>query len=390
MNISFIFSTRTAVFPEADMVDAPNFIGGVLAEELINRNHKLTIFASKLNNLRPSAHISGKLNPFYNDYALPDWSNYDFWTKVYTISAYDAELLIKFREKINNVESDIIHFQNHTFYTVLPFITNIDKKMVFTLHNPVSPPHTYIYKKFAEQYSNFNNIHFVAISNFQAKQLDPIMQHSTIPHGTEISSITFNDSPGDEMVFVSRLSKTKGIDTAIKVAEISRKKLSIFGRKSTEDLGFFNNEIASHIDNKLIKQVLYGPREKALSLFGQAKIFLFPVQWEEPFGLVLIESMASGTPVVAYARGSVPEIVKDGETGFIVNPSNDDVRGEFIIKKTGIEGLCEAVEKIYSMPEDKYKQMRKSCREHVEKNFSVEKMVDEYEKVYEMVLSSKI
>lgn len=103
----------------------------------------------------------------------------------------------------------------------------------------------------------------------------------------------------------------------------------------------------------------------------------------------MIEAMACGTPVVAYARGSVPEVIKDGETGFIVNSSEEDKRGDWIVKKTGIEGLCEAVEKIYSMPEEQYRQMRRNCRTHVEKNFTVERMVGEYEKVYNQILSSR-
>ena len=81
---------------------------------------------------------------------------------------------------------------------------------------------------------------------------------------------------------------------------------------------------------------------------------------------------------------------KDGETGFIVNPSDDDIRGNWIVKKTGLDGLCEAVERMYAMPDDKYKEMRRACRAHVEKNFTVERMVDEYEKVYEQILSKKL
>ena len=102
----------------------------------------------------------------------------------------------------------------------------------------------------------------------------------------------------------------------------------------------------------------------------------------------MIEAMATGTPVVAFARGSVPEIVKDSETGFIVNSSDSDIRGNWIVKKTGIAGLCEAVERMYAMPTEQYQQMRRNCRAHVEAHFTVEKMVDSYEQVYQKILAN--
>jgi glycosyltransferase involved in cell wall biosynthesis len=125
------------------------------------------------------------------------------------------------------------------------------------------------------------------------------------------------------------------------------------------------------------------------SFLGSGKLFIFPTRWEEPFGLVLVEAMACGTLVVTFACGSVPEVIKDGETGFIVNSSEEDKRGDWIVKKTGIEGLCEAVERIYSMPEEQYRQMRRACQAHVENNFTVEKMVDEYEKIHKQILEKR-
>lgn len=118
-----------------------------------------------------------------------------------------------------------------------------------------------------------------------------------------------------------------------------------------------------------------------------AKVFLFPIEWEEPFGLVLIESMACGTPIIAYARGSAPEIIKDGVTGFLINPSEDEKRGDFLIKKTGIDGFFEAVKQIYSMSKKEYENVRIACRKHVEENFTIEKMVDNYEKIYAEVIN---
>ncbi|MGB2762611.1 MAG: glycosyltransferase, partial [Minisyncoccales bacterium] len=105
-----------------------------------------------------------------------------------------------------------------------------------------------------------------------------------------------------------------------------------------------------------------------------AKLLLLPIQWEEPFGLVMIEAMACGTPVIAFRRGSVPEIIKDGVTGFICKPNDLNL-------------MIKTVKKIYQMPEAEYKKMRHNCRRHVEKNFSVEKMVDNYEKVYYKILA---
>ena len=107
----------------------------------------------------------------------------------------------------------------------------------------------------------------------------------------------------------------------------------------------------------------------------------------EPFGLVMLEAMACGTPIVAYARGSIPEVIEDGKTGFLVNNSQDDIRGNWIIKKTGVEGIKEAIDKIYSMSKDEYQKMRLACRNHIEKNFSVGKMVNEYKKVYQQIVS---
>lgn len=101
---------------------------------------------------------------------------------------------------------------------------------------------------------------------------------------------------------------------------------------------------------------------------------------------MFIEAMATGSPVVTFARGSAPEIIVDGETGFLVNQSDEYIRGNWIIKKTGVEGLCEAVNKIYSMPDDQYRKMRQAARRRVEENFTVEKMVEGYENVYIKVL----
>lgn len=391
LNITFVFSTRNGVFPPPGVVDAPNFIGALILQELVKRGHCVTLYASRIHELTVSKFISGKLNPLYVDFPIEEWSKFDEWTKVYFVSLYDAELLQRIDSdfKKGNTRSDVVQFQNHSFYTTLPYITNIDVPKIFTLHNPIAPAHNQIFSRFLEKYPALNNCMFIPISKQQAAQLDNKLQNRVIPHGIDIHSINFKEDSEDYFSFVGRLSQNKGSDIAVEVAQRICHDFIFTGRKSTESHSFFDTKLKPYIDNNRIKFIEKSSRTAAIELLSRAKTFLFPVQWEEPFGLVMIESMATGTPVIAFARGSVPEVIKDGETGYIVNSSDTDIRGNWVVKKTGIDGLCEAVERIYSMPDEKYKEMRRACRAHVEKNFTVERMVDEYEKVYEQILSSK-
>jgi glycosyltransferase involved in cell wall biosynthesis len=193
------------------------------------------------------------------------------------------------------------------------------------------------------------------------------------------------------MVLAGRIKPQKGFEAAIEVALKTKKRLSISGDVRVSQKAYYYETIEPLIkqNNELIHFLNFVNHSMINGFFRRGKLLLFPVQWEEPFGLVLIEAMASGTPVVTYAKGSIPEVVKDGETGFIVNSSDDDIRGDWIIKKTGIEGLCEAVERIYAMPKADYEKMRLASRKHVEKNFTAEKMVEGYEQVYKKILESR-
>lgn len=124
-----------------------------------------------------------------------------------------------------------------------------------------------------------------------------------------------------------------------------------------------------------------------MNFYHSAKVTLLPIQCEESFGLTLVESMAAGTPVIAYAKGAIPEIIKDGETGFIVNASKDDIRGNWITKAYGLEGLCEALQRLYNMSPIRYLEMRKNCVRHVNDNFKASRMVDQYEALYAELIS---
>ena len=210
---------------------------------------------------------------------------------------------------------------------------------------------------------------------------------ATIHHGVDGNIFGFGAEGGSDIVWAGRAIPNKGMDLAVELARRCKIKIKLFAIRK-RDHGAWLETVLKQIKSQpdLISIEFDQERASLVGSFQKSKLFLFPIVWDEPFGLVLAESLACGTPVVAFARGSVPEIIKDGETGLIVNPSQQDIRGDWIIKKTGVEGLCEAVEKIYSMLEKDYKKMRKATRDHFEKNFTLERMTKEYERVYKKIV----
>jgi len=287
---------------------------------------------------------------------------------------------------------DIIHCHYTTLADLIMLgLTRHLKNCLFTAHNNFCEINQGSPRDLA--FHTFPTAPFISISNSQrTKGLNFV---KTIYHGINIDLYQFCPAPkttghNDYMFWIGRISPQKGIVEALKTSRRSGKKLLFTATINNQDSQtYFSQSVEPLLDDSNTIPVPELDLAGKNRYFQNAKLFLFPLRWEEPFGLTLIESMACGTPVVTFARGSVPEIVKDGETGFIVNPEDDDIRGSWIIKKTGIEGLCEAVQRIYSMPENEYHQMRANCRQHVEANFTVERMVDEYERVYYEVLKKQ-
>ncbi|MBU2632110.1 glycosyltransferase [Patescibacteria group bacterium] len=144
-------------------------------------------------------------------------------------------------------------------------------------------------------------------------------------------------------MWAGRAVPEKGMDVVIEIANKLKKDVKLFARHKKEYRKWLNEDIQERIthikDNISITLAVNKNRLEIVRSYQRSKLFLFPIKWEEPFGLVMVESMACGTPVVVYARGSAIELVKDGETGFVVNPSDEDIRGDWIIKKTGVEGI---------------------------------------------------
>ncbi|MBI2026036.1 MAG: glycosyltransferase [Candidatus Levybacteria bacterium] len=281
---------------------------------------------------------------------------------------------------------DLYHINIGDGDIALPFTPFVEKPVLITLHYTQGAEYI---NKYFRLYSNLNNVSFVSISNTQRKFFPDLNYVGTIYHGIETELFEFDPKGGESIIWAGRGVPDKGLEMILEVLKKTKKKIKLFPLKREKHLEWLNKRIADLKDVIPPRDIFIEfdkDRRDLISQYQSSKLFLFPLQWEEPFGLVLIESMACGTPVVAFARGSVPEIVKDGETGFIVNPSDSDIRGDWVIKKTGIDGLCEAIEKIYSMSEKEYQKIRQNCSSLVEKSFSATRMAEEYLKIYRRIV----
>ncbi len=276
---------------------------------------------------------------------------------------------------------DIVH--NHYGWRFLIFADFISPvKIVTTHHGPLSFGHQ------NEVFLQYKDKAYISISNNQRRDLPNLNYAATIYNGVDTKLFSYKEQPNQSpsyMLFLARMNEEKGAIEAAKASLETKHPLKVAAKVDHIDQPYFE-KFKPLIDNQYISFLGEIDRDKRLDLLQNARLLIAPVKWEEPFGLMFIEAMATGTPVVAFSRGAVPEVIKDGETGFIVNQEDKYNRGNWIVKKTGIEGLREAIERIYSMPQEQYLKMRQACRAHVEKNFTVERMVNEYEKVYEQVL----
>jgi glycosyltransferase involved in cell wall biosynthesis len=255
---------------------------------------------------------------------------------------------------------DLVHAH---WPTLAPYFSSFTK-------TPTVVTYAYIEKELHQYYrDHFPNCFPVCISRAQAKMLGD-ESLPTIYDGIDLEEIPFNDAPEDFFIIVGRMTPGKGIAEAIRIAKRARVELLIIGHVTTHlpwSESYFLREVKPHVDGKQIRYIERLPYSQLMEWMGRARGFLFPLQWDEPFGMVVVESMAAGTPVLTYRRGSMPELVEDGETGYLLENENG-----FIEALTRIERLS-----------------RKRCRQWVEKNFSAERMVDGYEELYKKVIGNR-
>jgi glycosyltransferase involved in cell wall biosynthesis len=251
---------------------------------------------------------------------------------------------------------DIIHF--HTDFLHFPLFRVLQKPHVTTLHGRLDLP------DLGPLYSEYSDMPVISISDSQRRPLPHANWLMTVYNGVPAETYTFREEPGDYLAFVGRISPEKGPDRAIEIAKRLGLQLKIGAKVDPADAEYFHQEIEPLLDHPLIEFLGEINDSQKNDLLGGARALLFPIDWPEPFGLVMIESMACGTPVIAFRHGSVPEVMRDGVSGFIV------------------ETIDEAVAAVGRLDEID----RSACRRHFEENFSAKRMAEGYLAAYRKAL----
>ncbi|MCU0490347.1 MAG: glycosyltransferase family 4 protein [Chloroflexaceae bacterium] len=311
----------------------------LLTDGLVARNIDVTLFATA------DSRTQARLAPICpRPYAEDSTLDAKAWECLHIAAAFERA-----------AEFDLIH--NHFDFLPLSYSMLVKTPLLTTIHGFSSPRILPVYQRYNQ------HCHYVAISN--ADRHPSLDYLATVYHGIALNEFTLRQEQGEYLLFFGRIHPEKGVADAITVAQRSGRRLIIAG--IVQDQAFFEQQVAPHLDGDQVQYIgSVGPDVRD-ALLGKAFALLHLVQFEEPFGLSMVEAMACGTPVIAYRRGSVPEVVQHGESGWIV----DDV--DAAISAVGLVGRLN----------------RAHIRAHVTAHFSQERMVDAYLQVYSTMLQSR-
>lgn len=385
MNIGLLLPSVYMGAKYKNKIFAPKQLFLNLADGLVARGHTVYVYAAP--GTKTTAHlVEGHHEFIEKDFISPKFRGLDRLTKlknahIATKTEYEIDLSMKAYVHGREKKLDIMH-SYHDF--MAHYINRLaDLPTVYTVHDPLPRKEHLEYWRF----KHFSSDNYIFISKSQLENFRGLVKSvDVIYHGVDTEKFSFGVLGGEYLAFLGRYIKEKGVVEAITASRQAGLPLRMVGDDVYRVLSYYQTKVLPYLKKSVVEDETFLGEADRSSFLKNAKALLFPILWEEPFGLVMIEAMACGTPVIAFARGSVPEVIKDGETGFIINSSDSDIRGNWVIKKTGVDGLIEAVRKVTSMARDEYQNMRSACRAHVEKNFTVEKMVEGYEKTYQKLL----
>jgi glycosyltransferase involved in cell wall biosynthesis len=316
-----------------------------LTEEMVRLGHKVTLFASgdsvTTAELVPVCRRSFRQNKRAKDYL-------------------SREVLLMDHVMQRADEFDVIHFHTGCLHYLIS--RHLSVPHVTTLHGRLDTLES------LRLYERFRDMPMISISNAQRAPWSCANWQATIYHGLPQDLFRFHSEPVGYLAFLGRASPEKRVDRAIEIARRAGMPLKIAAKVDPADRRYFKSEIEPLLNNPQIEWLGEISDKDKDEFLGNACALLFPIDWPEPFGLVMIESMACGTPVVAYAGGSVAEVMDDGVTGFVVHE---------------IEEAVEAVRRVRDLS-------RARCREVFEKRFTASRMAEDYINVYTRLADSRV
>jgi len=360
---------RIAEVPTIDYQVPPIKYGAVhslvydLSKHFADNGHKVTVFADAESKIsHPNVELAGIPVEKVDD----------------PVNPYRRAELLQFLEVYKRqAEFDVIHWhydpialncqidgQEFNFLEVVKTTPLITLHFAPSASGPLFDAEHRGNMGFYEYHKQLWDKNFISISNAQRRGVEFLNFKRNIYHGIDLAQFKFNPTPEDYVLFIGRITPEKGIVQAIQAARLAGKKLKIGAKVEDKYQQFFQEQVQPLLNDPLIEYLGEVGVEQKVELYANASATLFPISWEEPFGLVMIESLASGTPVIGFGRGSVPEVIENGKTGFIV----DNVE-QMAVKITEI-GQIE----------------RQACRQAAEERFSVHRMVSEYSQVLEELL----
>ena len=314
-----------------------------LTEALVEMGHDVTLFASGDSvtsaRLVPVIERSLRLDP-----RTPDWIA---WHTIMIGRVFDAAAAF-----------DVIHF--HIDVLQLPIVRHSGRPCVTTMHGRLDLPDLMaLLREFAEH-------PLVSISDSQREPLPEVNWLATVHHGLPVSLYTFHPQPQDYFAFIGRISPEKRVDRAIEIAIACNTPLRIAAKVDAADKVYFEREIRPLLDHPLVHFIGEVDERAKDDFIGNARALLWPIEWPEPFGLVMIAAYAGGTPVISYPNGSVREVLEDGVTGFGVD------------NQTVAIAAARAIDRID----------RRRCREVFEQRFTSATMANRYVSVYRQLIAA--
>ena len=325
----------------------PRYYGGTervvsyVTEELVRQGHEVTLFASGDSVTRARLVAACRRSLRFDKHCIDELAH---------------QILMLENVFQRAAQFEIVHF--HADYLHFPLSRRQPITHLTTLHGRLDIP------DLVPLYQEFRDMPVVSISNAQREPLPWANWQATVYHGIPADLYRFRAEPGTYLAFMGRISPEKRVDRAIEIAKQVQIPLKIAAKVDRVDKDYFKLVVEPLLGEPLVEFVGEISEGEKVDFLGNAYALLFPIDWPEPFGLVMIEAMACGTPVIAYRSGAVPEVMEEGYTGFIV------------------EELKDAVEAVRRVPE----LSRKRCREVFEQRFTATRMAHDYVRVYERLI----